>query len=566
MNRLPVRIVWGIKPVDNGDYLNPASKGTLEYDENFDVAQPESQEWLLNFCRDLRNQSFYMSTLGPLLPNCFIETFKSWMERKCIDPITGVDRSPCCEASKFPYPRDVFDKCIHKGIMALYQTPREYFIPGVAGPKFSRKTGNIVAIVVEYDSNTLWSLSYEDMQEFFIQVDTWVTKQMKLAPKQMQGGWFTSYLSFFDVQQSLSIGTGIAVAVAVGVSLAVLVMTTLNVVVSLLAVLSVGSVILVTLAALVLLGWHLNVLESVTVSVAIGLAVDLTLHYGVAYRLSPEADREAAVSWAVARLGSPVFMAAATSLAAGITMLPAKVLAYVHIGTFLTVVTTASYIYATLFYLPLLRIFGPESGCGQLSYPQLRCCSCCSQGSQPHVDKTVYQQAFMSESTLSTSSTSCPAPQTHPSSDTHELEPLTAMRLAGRGGTHTRAVHNPTRHKVGLAEPPPISVVPHNHIAAHNEVGVNSGTGRAARSGSLSSSVCVRDHANFVPRKVSLPSPGGAVSEGGEPSPRHIVAPASSATTILYSEPDMDCGQQSQHAPEGNAPIIRTPDNGTLVA
>ncbi|KAG7174801.1 protein dispatched homolog 1-like isoform X2 [Homarus americanus] len=566
VNRLPVRIVWGIKPVDNGDYLNPASKGTLEFDDNFDVAQPESQEWLLNFCRDLRNQTFYMSTLGPLLPHCFIETFKAWMNRRCIDPVTGVNREPCCETSEFPFSEDVFNHCIHKGIKKLYETPREYFTPGVAGPKFSRKTGKILAVVVEYDSNILWSLSYDDMQVFFNQVDTWVRDQMKEAPKGMKGGWFTSYLSFFDVQKSLSVGTGIAVAVAVGVSLAVLVVTTLNVVVSLLAVLSVGAVILVTLAALVLLGWHLNVLESVTVSVAIGLAVDLTLHYGVAYRLSPEAEREAAVSWAVARLGSPVFMAAATSLAAGIAMLPAKVLAYVHIGTFLTVITMASYIYATLFYLPLLRIFGPESGCGQLSYPQLQCCTCCSQGPQPHVDKTVYQQAFMSESTLSTSSTSCPAPQTHPLSDTHELEPLTAMRLAGRGGTHSRAVHNPTRHKVGLVEPPPISDIPNNHVAAHNEAGIVSGTGRATRSGSLSSSVYVRDHATFVPRKVSLPSPGGAVSEGGEPSPRHSVAPASSATTILYSEPDTDSGQQTQQPPEGNiTQAVLTPENGTLV-
>lgn len=393
-----------------------------------------------------------------------------------------------------------------------------------------------------------------------------MTKQMTEAPKGMQGGWFTSYLSFFDVQRSLSIGTGIAVAVAVGVSLAVLVLTTLNIVVSLLAVLSVGAVILVTLAALVLLGWHLNVLESVTVSVAIGLAVDLTLHYGVAYRLSPEAEREAAVSWAIARLGSPVFMAAATSLAAGITMLPAKVLAYVHIGTFLTVITASSYIYATLFYLPLLRIFGPESGCGQLSYPKLQCCSCCTQGSQPHVDKTVYQQAFMSESTLSTSSTSCPAPQTHPSNATHELEPLTAMRLTGRSGSHSRPNQNATRHKVGLAEPRPIADAAHNHVAAQNDVvGAAAITGRAARSGSLSSS-CNRDHAAFVPRKVSLPSPGGAVSEGGEPSPRHIVAPASSATTILCSEPDTDSGQQTQHPPESSiTPVVLTTDNGTLV-
>ena len=402
----------------------------------------------------------------------------------------------------------------------------------------------------------------------YFQVDTWVTAELKSAPAGMQGGWFISYLDFYDVQRSLSIGTGIAVAVAVGVSLAVLIVTTLNVVVSLLAVISVSAIILVTLAALVLLGWHLNILESVTVSVAIGLAVDLTLHYGVAYRLSPEAERDAAVSWAVGRLGSPVFMAAATSLAAGVAMLPARVLAYVHIGTFLTVITAASYIYSTFFYLPLLRVFGPESGCGQLSYPNLNCSQCCSQGSQPHVDKTVYHQAFMSESTLSTSSTSCPPPQTHPSSDTHELEPLTATKLAGRGGSHNRSVHNPTRHKVGQAQPQPLPDISHNHVSSNAEGGSAQGsTGRTGRSGSLSSSVSGREQGHFVPRKVSLPSPGGAVSEGGEPSPRHSVAPASSATTILYSEPDTDSGHPTHHHPEGNStPISLTPDSGTMVA
>lgn len=382
-------------------------------------------------------------------------------------------------------------------------------------------------------------------------------KKLDTAPPGMKGGWFTSYLDFYDVQQSLSVGTGVAVGVAVAVSLVVLVGTTLNVVLSLLAVVAVGGVMMVTLATLVLLGWHLNVLESVTVTVAIGLAVDLTLHYAVAYRLSPEPEREAAVSWAVARLGSPVFMAAATSLAAGIAMLPATVLAYVHVGTFLTVVTLASYIYATFFYLPLLRIFGPEGGCGQLSLPQVFCgCCCrqCGQGGQKHVDKTVYQQAYMSESTLSTSSTSCPPPQPHPSSDTHELEPLTAMRLTGRCGSHSRPNHNSTtRHKVGLAEALPTQDIASPHGANHCEVG---SAGRAARSGSLSSSVCGRDHTAFVPRKVSLPSPGGAGSEGGEPSPRHSVAPASSATTILYSEPDTDPNHPQHPSHDPPPPVL----------
>ena len=169
VNRLPVRVVWGIQPIDNGDHLNPASKGSLVFDDEFDIAHPESQKWLRGFCQKMRNQSFYLPTLGPLLPHCFIDTFKNWMEtRPCRD--RRMNRYPCCKESPFPYSRLVFDKCIHEGIEALYQTPREYFIPGVAGPKFSRDSKKVVAVVVEYDSNTLWSLSYTAMHSFIQEV------------------------------------------------------------------------------------------------------------------------------------------------------------------------------------------------------------------------------------------------------------------------------------------------------------------------------------------------------------------------------------------------------------
>lgn len=136
--KLPLRFVWGVLPIDNGNHLEPKSKGTLEFDKNFDMAAPESQNWLFHFCRRLRRQSFYQPTLGPLLPNCFIESLKNWMERRCKDPIDDIDRTPCCETSKFPYSREVFNKCIVQAIGHLYETPADYFIPGVAGPKFSK--------------------------------------------------------------------------------------------------------------------------------------------------------------------------------------------------------------------------------------------------------------------------------------------------------------------------------------------------------------------------------------------------------------------------------------------
>lgn len=83
MARMPLRFVWGILAQDNGRHLDPVSKGEPAWDPSFNVAKAESQQWLRNFCQDLKQQTFYQPTLGPLLSNCFIDTFISWMSRRC---------------------------------------------------------------------------------------------------------------------------------------------------------------------------------------------------------------------------------------------------------------------------------------------------------------------------------------------------------------------------------------------------------------------------------------------------------------------------------------------------
>ncbi|XP_069672503.1 protein dispatched [Periplaneta americana] len=435
-SKLPLRFVWGVMPIDNGDYLDPGTRGTLIYDETFDMAAPESQRWLLGFCQRLRMQSFFQPMLGPLLPNCFITSFKSWMQRRCRDPVDRIDRTPCCENSTFPYKRRVFEMCIVQAIVDLYETPIEYLIPGMAGLKFSRdKHPKIRALVVEYDSNQSYSLSFSDMDAFFHQVESWARKELSEAPPGMRNGWFVSQLDFYDLQRTLSQDTLVAIGVSMGIALVVLLLVTLNILLSLYAILTITCTIFVTVALLVLLGWKLNVLESIAVSVAIGLAVDFSLHYGVHYRMCPDGDdRESAVTYAISRMGGPTAMAALTTAAAGAFMLPSAVLAYIQIGIFLVAVMAVSWIYSTFFLGSLLRVGGPQHGFGQFSYPRLDK-NCCmngdgSSGGSSNVDradKTVYTNV-LSESTLSTSSTVCAL---HPSaSESHELEALSAKRLS----------------------------------------------------------------------------------------------------------------------------------------
>ena len=109
-------------PADTGDHLDPGDRGSMVTDPGFDMSLQSSQRWLLRFCSRLAKQPFFYNGGGGGLPsqaggvgggvvggmplplsNCFIETFKDWMERPCRDDLSGEDYTPCCEASQFPF-------------------------------------------------------------------------------------------------------------------------------------------------------------------------------------------------------------------------------------------------------------------------------------------------------------------------------------------------------------------------------------------------------------------------------------------------------------------------------
>lgn len=315
--------------------------------------------------------------------------------------MADIDRTPCCETSSPPYEPHIFDECLPHSISSLYSTPRELFIPGVAGPKFRRHDNNnnlpqtspslgvasnriittndliagrppavsVAAAVVEFESIQANTRPYAEIRQFVATVEAWLEQQRQTAPASMKSVFFVSELDFFDLQNTLASGTWVAVCLSMGIALVVLFAVTLNVMISLYAIVTVTMTICTTVAILVGLGWELNVLESVAVSTIIGLAVDFSLHYGVHYRFSPERSRLAATRFALRRMIGPTAMAATTTAAAGIFMLPSQVLAYIQIGLFLVVVMLVSWLYATFFLMSVLLVGGPEYGYGQFQYP-----------------------------------------------------------------------------------------------------------------------------------------------------------------------------------------------------
>ena len=72
------------------------------------------------------------------------------------------------------------------------------------------------------------------------------------------------------------------------------------------------------------LGWRLNILESVAITLAIGLSVDFTLHYAVKFRQAASKGDNGGnmgrVAYAASQTAGPVAMAALTTLLAGMAI------------------------------------------------------------------------------------------------------------------------------------------------------------------------------------------------------------------------------------------------------
>lgn len=287
---LPMRIIFGILPQDNGNCLNPADRGKLVFDPDFDISNQRSQEWLLEFCQEIRAQTFYRPTLGPLLTNCFIETLQSWMSsRKCMEIVGNniLDNYPCCELTKFPYKPETFNQCTAELIGRLHRTPNFIINANQAGPRFNATNGQLRAMIIEYDSiYDGFTHSFETVDQVWQRLNQWMTSRLAMAPKELKNGWFvTGNLEFYALQRSITSGVASSLFISVLFAFIALMFTTMNLRYSIISIISISFVIFTSIAALILLGWRLNIIESIVISLTIGLAIDATLHYTIAYKM-----------------------------------------------------------------------------------------------------------------------------------------------------------------------------------------------------------------------------------------------------------------------------------------
>lgn len=231
---------------------------------------------------------------------------------------------------------------------------------------------------------------------------------MDKAPSGLRNGWFYSHLGFYDLQKMLIEDTIMSAFIALFLAFIIMFIVTTSISLTVITVVTIFFIISTTIAVLVLMGWRLNVLESIATSVAIGLSVDFSLHYTIEYQLAcKDSPRVTALSKALSLMACPSLMGAITTGATGAFMLPSDVLPYAQLGIFLIIIMFISWFYSTFFLVSLLSVIGSSYDHGPYSY---FCCrklqnanvntkhKCCSRHASPFSN-------VASESTISCIST-----------------------------------------------------------------------------------------------------------------------------------------------------------------
>ncbi len=378
---MPLSALWGLGDSDTGNQMDPDSLGDLELDNSFNLSDPEAQRWMLKFCMSLKNSSItthkYMANKA-----CAMELFNSLVKTECLIferelnvDVEEMKLSTCCGYTSVPIPPSAFDRCYAFYTSYLAQNGQKADdILGYA--YFDTKSHRIRAYRIDFVGRQRFSSNFAIMDPFYKEVQAWMDKQLSTAPAALRKGWVSaSYGSFelYDLQRALAYGTYASIGVSMAVAFIVMLITSLNVLITIYAIVTIFLTISVSAGVLVLLGWELNVVESVTLTMSVGLSIDFCIHYGMGYRLSNLGTRKLRVKESFERVAAAIFMAAATTFLAGVCIIPSIILFYIQLGTFLMLVMAVSWLFATFFFQSLCYVIGPTDNFCQIPSPFKLC-------------------------------------------------------------------------------------------------------------------------------------------------------------------------------------------------
>lgn len=153
---------------------------------------------------------------------------------------------------------------------------------------------------------------------------------------------------------------------SLGLAIGLLTLMTTNWIVGLMAGATIACITVGVVGFIPMVGWKLGVLESLNLTLVVGLAVDYVVHLADGYVRSPFHSRQEKIRDALSTVGVSVLCGASTTLGASVFMLAAKIVFFFQFGIFMFVTIGLSILYALFFFTTLLALIGPNGNTGSI--------------------------------------------------------------------------------------------------------------------------------------------------------------------------------------------------------
>ncbi|CAI4227603.1 unnamed protein product [Auanema sp. JU1783] len=340
------RVLYGIQKGESTARFKAESFTPLRYDPGFHLDTVPAIEKLANDLKVARNLP-YINHTSKFWPERFLDWSRDY---KCQAGFL------CCNMSSPLFSNMYLDHCLRNSTAFLFTSYNDT-------PIFDNTTFLLTGYTALLPTKLQYSHRFSKLYKAFDLLSNTAKGPGFWAPE------WPLMSTWFDLQRSIISDCRYSVIISISV-VALFALAQLHLQ-ALPAVLTCICIICTSVGVVTTLGWVLGVLEAVILVLVVGLSFDYTLHYGAA--LPHDGCPTHRVMHAASVALSPVSLAAFTSFLAGACMLFAQTHAFFQVGTFLVVVTSVSWIYATFFFLPLLS----------LTLPKTKNCHVCN--SPPHI-------------------------------------------------------------------------------------------------------------------------------------------------------------------------------------
>ena len=168
-------------------------------------------------------------------------------------------------------------------------------------------------------------------------------------------------------QKELVEGVKLGVTLVMVIAFVVINVSTLNVVVSIGAILAIGGIVVTTMGygVQLIMKFPLGVAESIATVILIGFSMDYCLHLAGAYVASKKATREDRTRESLTEMGVSVTAGALTTVFSAVFLF-GTVLTFFQKFAFIIIFTIGgSWLWSTIFFSSFCMVFGPEGDYGE---------------------------------------------------------------------------------------------------------------------------------------------------------------------------------------------------------